>query len=43
MIEKPTISEEVFVINEDLNAHYSVFRNDAVFHRDIPGELSVIH
>ena len=33
MIEKPTISEEVFVINEDLNAHYSVFRNDAVFRR----------
>jgi len=33
MIEKPTISEEVFVINEDLNAHYSVFRNDAIFRR----------
>ena len=33
MIEKPTASEEVFVINEDLNAHYSVFRNGAVFRR----------
>jgi hypothetical protein len=33
MIEKPTSSEEVFVINEDLNAHYSTFKDGFSFFR----------
>lgn len=33
MIERPTSSEEVFVINEDLNAYYSTFKNGYSFFR----------
>lgn len=33
MIEKPTASEEIFPINDDLSAHYSVFKNGYTYRR----------
>ena len=33
MIDRPTVSEEIFPINDDLSVHYSVFKNGYTYYR----------